>query len=97
MGIDLGMIKYLNKFIIGKFKPDITFLSSVNNENLKLRLNKRSKLNRYDKFKLNFYAKVQNGYLKLSKNKKNYVLIDSNKYSISEVKNKIISKLKNII
>tara|TARA_Y100000992_G_C21262037_1_gene491792 strand:+ start:641 stop:1255 length:615 start_codon:yes stop_codon:yes gene_type:complete len=97
MGIDLGIIKYLNKFIIGKFKPDITFLSSVNNENLKLRLNKRSKLNRYDKFKLNFYAKVQNGYLKLSKNKKNYVLIDSNKYSISEVKNKIISKLKNII
>ena len=97
MGIDLGIIKYLNKFIIGKFKPDITFLSSVNNENLKLRLNKRSKLNRYDKFKLNFYAKVQNGYLKLSQNKKNYILIDSNKNSISEVKNKIISKLKNII
>ena len=97
MGIDLRIIKYLNKFIIGKFKADYTFLSTVNKKNLRLRLSKRSKLNRYDKFKFNFYSKVQSGYIKVSQNKKNYILIDSNKNSISEVKSIIISKLKNII
>ena len=55
MNINLNTIKTLNKFIIGNFKADITFLSTVNVKNLRLRLNKRLKLNRYDKFKLKFY------------------------------------------
>jgi len=97
MNIDLNIIKSLNKFIIGNFKPDITFLSTVNAKNLKERLNKRLKLNRYDKFKLNFYKKVQKGYYKIAKHNKNYIFIDSNKKSIREVKNVIISKLEKII
>jgi thymidylate kinase len=52
MNINLNIIRELNKFIIGSFKPDITILSTVNQKNLKLRLNKRANLNRYDKFKL---------------------------------------------
>ena len=97
MNINLKIIKDLNKFIIVNFKPDITFLSIVNSKNLKLRLNKRSNLNRYDKFNLNFYNKVQKGYMKLaSENKKKYVIIDSNnKKSINQ--KKIINKINKII
>ena len=97
MKIDLNIIKILNKFIIGNFKPDITFLSTVNLINLKKRLKNRSKLNRYDKFKLNFYSKVQKGYYKISKNNGNYVIIDSNKKNTNEVKKLIINKLEKII
>ena len=97
MKIDLNIIKSLNKFIIGNFKADITFLCSVNIKNLKQRLKKRLKLNRYDKFNSKFYSKVQNGYLKLSKNNKNYIILDSNKKSIKEVKNIILTKLEEII
>ena len=96
MKINLNIIKILNKFIIGNFKPDITFLSIVNLHNLKSRLKRRLKLNRYDKFKLNFYNKVQRGYFKISKKNKNYIIIDSNKNNISEVKKFIISKLEKI-
>ena len=96
MKIDIKIIKTLNKFIIGKFKPNITFLSVVNPKNLRSRLNKRLKLNRYDKFKFNFYNKVQRGYYKMSKNNGNYIIIDSNKKSISEVKKVIINKLEKI-
>ena len=96
MNISLKIIKILNKFIIGNFKPNITFLSTINIRNLKLRLNKRIKLNRYDRFKLKFYAKVQKGYYKISKKSKNYIIIDSNKKSISEVKKVIINKLEKI-
>ena len=97
MNINLKIIKELNKFIVANFRPDITFLSIVNAQNLKLRLNKRLNLNRYDKFKLNFYNKVQKGYYKISKNKKNYKVIDSNKNSINEVKKIIINQLEKII
>ena len=97
MNLDMKIVNLLNKFIIGNFKPDITFLSTVNVKNLKSRLNKRLNLNRYDKFKLNFYNKVQKGYYKLSKKNKNYIVIDSNKKKIKEVKKIIISKLEKII
>ena len=96
MKINLNIIKILNKFIIGNFKPDITFLSIVNLHNLKSRLKRRLKLNRYDRFKLNFYNKVQRGYYKISKKNKNYIIIDSNKNNISDVKKFIISKLEKI-
>ena len=73
MKIDLKVIKMLNKFIIGNFNPNVVFLSTVNSKNLQKRLRSRSKLNRYDKFKLKFYNKVQNGYKKISSNKSKYI------------------------
>ena len=97
MNINLKVIKIINKFIIGSFKPDVTFLSTVNVKNLKSRLNKRLKLNRYDKFKINFYKKVQKGYYKISKVNKNNIIIDSNKMTIKEIKKYIIYKLEKII
>jgi len=97
MKINLNIIKSLNKFIIGNFKADLTFLSTVNKKNLISRLNKRLKLNRYDKFKLNFYNKVQKGYYKLSNKNKKYIIIDSNKKNIRDVKKIIINKLEKII
>ena len=97
MKIDLKIIKMLNNFIIGNFNPNIVFLSTVNSKNLQNRLGNRSKLNRYDKFKLKFYSKVQNGYEKISRNKSKYIKINSNSNTINEVKKIIINKLEKII
>ena len=52
--------------------------------------------NRYDNFKINFYNKVQKGFLKLSKNKKKYVLLDSNNSTPAENLNRIIKEFKKI-
>ena len=97
MKIDLKVIKVLNKFIVGNFNPDIVFLSTVNSTNLQKRLRNRSNLNRYDKFKLKFYKKVQNGYEKISSNKSKYIKINSNTNTINEVKKIIINKLEKLI
>ena len=97
MNISLNIIRTLNKFIIGSFKPNITFLSTVSLNNLKSRLNKRPNLNRYDKFKLKFYNNVQKGYYKISKKNKNYIILDSNKKTVKEIKKIIINKLEKII
>jgi dTMP kinase len=79
MGVDKNLINVLNKFLLKNVKVDFTFLNLVNNKNLFLRLKKRKSLNRYDKFDMKFYNKVQKGFLKLSnKNKRKYKIIDSN-------------------
>ncbi len=96
MGVNLKIIKFINNYILKNIKVNFTFLNTVNKKNLKKRLIKRKNLNRYDKFKLQFYSKVQNGFLKLSKNKKNYLIIDSN-LSISHNKKIIINKVKKLI
>tara|TARA_B100002051_G_C16477392_1_gene506381 strand:- start:117 stop:725 length:609 start_codon:yes stop_codon:yes gene_type:complete len=95
MGIDKKLIISLNKIILKKIKPNFTFVNTVNMKNLKYRINNRRK-NRYDKFNIKFYNKVQKGFIKLSKNKKNYMIINSN-LSIFENKNKIINKIKSLI
>ncbi len=78
MGIDLKVIKSINKFLLEKINVNFTFLNIVNKKNLLNRLKKRKSLNRYDKFDLAFYKKVQNGFLKLAKKRKSYKIINSN-------------------
>ena len=79
MGVDLKIINIINGFLLKNIKVNFTFLNVVNKKNLLQRLKKRKSLNRYDQFEMNFYNKVQNGFLKLAKmNKKLYKIIDSN-------------------
>ena len=92
MGINKSIINRLNNYLLGKIKIDFTFLNLVNMRNLKLRLSKRQNLNRYDNFKISFYKKIQNGFIKISKrNKKKYLLINSND-SINKNKKIILNK-----
>ena len=79
MGVDIKIINLINKFLLENISVSFTFLNLVNKKNLYLRLKKRKRLNRYDKFNMNFYNKVQNGFLKLANlKKKSYYLINSN-------------------
>ena len=74
-----------------------TFLHIVNENNLKERLFKRKRLNRYDKFNYSFYKNVQRGFIKMSYlNKKKYLIVDSNK-NIFENKKIILNKIKKLI
>tara|TARA_B100000586_G_scaffold120363_1_gene86777 strand:- start:1730 stop:2137 length:408 start_codon:yes stop_codon:yes gene_type:complete len=97
MGISLDLINNLNNFLLDRFIPTFTFLSIVNKKNMKIRLNKRFSLNKYDKFDLSFYNKVQEGFLKISKDKKNYFIIDSNENNIEENSKIIIKKIKKLV
>ena len=97
LGINLSLIKKMNNYLLKSFKVDFTFINLVSEKNMSQRLKNRKKLNRYDFFKKKFYKKVQNGYLKLSKNnKKRYMLINSN-LDIKLNKSLIITKINNLI
>ncbi len=97
LGVNLKLIKIINKYILSDFKINFTFLNLVNHENMIKRLKLRSKLNRYDKFNKNFYKKVQRGFIKLSSNSKGkYELIDSN-LDIKFNETIVIKKIKKLI
>ena len=95
MGINKQLIKSLNKIILKGIKPTFTFLNIVSMKNLKLRINKRPK-NRYDKFNFKFYNKVQKGFIKLSKNRNKYTIVNSNN-EISKNKKIILKKINNLL
>ena len=97
LGVNLKLINQINNYILKDFKVDFTFLNIVNKKNMLVRLKKRKNLNRYDKFDYTFYSKVQNGFIKLTKkNKKKYLIVDSN-LNISENKSLIIEKINKLI
>ena len=96
MGLDKTLINKINKILLNNIKPNLVFLNLINMKNLRYRLYRRKNKNRYDKFDINFYKKVQIGFIKLSKNKSNYVIIDSNK-NLSHNKKKALDSIKKLI
>ena len=96
MGINLNLINLINKYLIKDINIDCTFLNIVSIKKLKIRLKKRRTLNKYDSFKVSFYNKVQKGFLKISRRKKKYTIIDSNK-DINVNKKIILNKIDKLI
>ena len=93
--LNKNIIKILNKFVIGKLKPDFIFLHVVPEKYIKKNISGTK--NKYDKFNKNFYNKVQKGFLKILKKDRNKIIIDSSKtkkYNIDIIKGKINKILK---
>ena len=88
----------MNNFLLGNLRPNFTFLSIVNKNNMLNRLKLRKNRNKYDNFDYNFYNKVQKGFLKIAnKNKSKYLILDTNKDNLKIIENKLINKIDKII
>jgi len=91
-GVNKNFVNSIHKYIVGKIRPDLTFILKVNISKAMKRLNNRTKKNRYDKFSKNFYIKAQNAFIKIGKkNKKKYFIID-NSYDSKDVEKVILKK-----
>ena len=90
--VNKNLIDSVHKHILKSITPDLTFILTVNITKAMLRLKKRKKKNRYDKFSKNFYNQVQKAFkLIAKKNKKRYFLIDNSKDS-KEVEKLILNR-----
>ena len=97
MGVDIDLITNINDFLLKDIAIDFTFLNTVSQKNMKNRLIKRKKLNRYDRFNNNFYEKVQKGFMKiLKKDPSRYMKIDSN-LDIHRNEKDILNKINDLI
>ena len=96
-GVNKNLIKLLNESILRKIKPNFTFLMKIDiNESFK-RLKKRRNLNRYDQFNKNFYKKVQNGFIKLSKLQPRKYMILNSENNIKKNKKIIFEKFLKLV
>ena len=77
-GVDKNFINSIHKKILKGIKPNLTIILKANINKAMKRLKKRKNKNRYDKFSSNFYRKVQNAFIKISKtNSKRYIILDN--------------------
>ena len=97
--VNYNFINNIHKVILRGIKPNIVFVLKVTKESSRKRLKKRKSKNRYDNFSQSFYSKVQNSFVKISKKKKNYFVLDSslnNNYLENKIFN-IVKKYLSII
>lgn len=97
-GINLNFVEELQKFVIGKAIPEITFfIDTPIDEIIKRKSNvKKIDLDRIERSAIEFYEKVREGYLYLSKKEKRFCIVNG-LLSIEEIHNFIKSKLNFII
>ena len=75
--VDINFINNIHKKILDGVKPNIVFVLKVSENVSRHRLKKRKIKNRYDNFPQSFYNKAQKSFIKISKNKKNYYILNS--------------------
>ena len=92
--VNLNFINNVHKYILNGLKPNITFILKVSSKSSNARLKKRRTKNRYDNFDQSFYTKAQKSFLRISKGKKNYYILESsnNDDSLEKKIFKIVSK-----
>ena len=97
-GVKKSFIDSIQKYILGKIKPDLTILLTVSRKKAVKRLNKRKSKNRYDKFSKAFYQRAQNAFIKIAKkNKKNYFIMDNSNDDTNienEIEKIVLKKIK---
>ena len=80
--VNKNFVNNIHKYILGKIKPDLTFILTATISSALRRMKKRKKSNRYDKFSRHFYMKAQNAFIRIAKkNKKRYFIIDNSENS----------------
>ena len=75
--IDNNINKLNQNYILKSLKPNMTIILKSSFKSIFLRINKRKKLNKFDKLKINFYKKAQKTFISKSKNNNNYYVFDS--------------------
>ena len=90
-GENKSFVQYIHKYILGNFKPDLTFVLTVNINKAFKRIKKRKNKNRYDKLSKKFYERAQKAFIKIAKsNKSRYKILD-NSNDTNEVEKKILN------
>ncbi len=78
-GLDIDFVDKLNNFVTDGLAPDLTFFLDISIEESHNRLNENSSRDRMENEDKNFYQKVRQGFLELTKSKDRFVKIDGTK------------------
>ncbi len=92
-GVDIKMIKKINKWVTSNTTPDITIYLHITPEVAFQRIRKRNlKLTNFEKERKKFWSQVVNGYSEIFKRRKNLLKVDASQ-SLEKVSNIVITYL----
>ncbi len=94
-GIDLEQINYLNKIATNNVIPNATFILDIDVETSLTRIGKAR--DRMESAGIEFFSRVREGYINISKNEPNRVTLLDGKESIESLHTKIIKKYEDLI
>lgn len=88
-GLDLKQIHYLNNIATSGIKPDLTFILDIDVETSLERIGKAR--DRMESAGIEFFNRVRNGYIEISKQEPKRVKLINGKDSIENIHNQIIT------
>jgi dTMP kinase len=99
LGMDLDIIKAVNRMAIGDFEPDLTFLLDIDTKAAQRRIRERSAasqsgIDRIESRSWEFHEKVRQGFRELAKHSSRIVLIDASRQGIKEIHHSIVAILR---
>jgi dTMP kinase len=78
-GLDIQIIRDLEKMVLGDFRPDMTFILDVSPEVSMQRAIERNELDRIEQSGMEFFHKARAGYLaQAAENPERFIVIDAN-------------------
>jgi dTMP kinase len=95
-GMDLKVIRFLNNFatIDGKYMPDITFFLDMETDASLSRMESRGEeINRMESADSEFFKKVRNGFIEISKNEPGRVI----RINAANIKEKVFSDIESVL
>ncbi len=93
--LDLKQIHYLNNIATNNIKPDLTFILDIDVETSLERIGKNR--DRMESAGIDFFNRVRNGYIEISKQEPNRVKLISGKNTIEKIHDQIIELIDEII
>ena len=93
-GIERGMI--LHRKLLNNFLPSKTFLFILNSKEILKRIKIRKNNNKYDSHSIKFHNKIINGYKKISKNNRRFIIVNADK-SFENIQHQLRNKILKII
>ena len=96
-GIDASRINLLEKWVQGDLKPNLTLLFDLDVSIGMQRTKKRSDADRFEREEINFFEKIRNTYLERAKNEPQRFRIINSALSLENVKEQIVTILKDFL
>jgi len=96
-GIDASRINLLEKWVQGDLRPNLTLLFDLDVSIGMQRTKKRSDADRFEQEEINFFEKIRNTYLERAKNEPQRFRIINSALSLENVKEQIVTILKDYL
>jgi|YNPMSStandDraft_1061717.scaffolds.fasta_scaffold06155_5 dTMP kinase len=94
-GLGVKLVEKLNKLVVNKFYPNITFVLDISPQKglRRIKFGRKTNLDRVEKESMKFHIKIREGYLNLAKKRKNFYIINVENKTLQEIHSVIVSIL----